>query len=286
MPNDDGNLLLTDEERAELLAREPNAEPFILPLLSAREFINGQNRWCIWLKNIPPTRWRNLPAIMERVQAVRAFREKSPRPATNKLADVPYLFGEIRQPQSNYVLVPRHSSENRRYVPMAFFTQNNIVADSCSAVPNATLYHFGVMTSQMHMAWMRQVCGRLESRYRYSNNLVYNNFPFPQNASDKQREKVERAAQSVLDARAQFPEATLADLYDPDAMPPEILKAHRDLDSAVDACYGARKFKTDLERLEFLFDLYRQYTDPLMQLAEKATRKAKRRPAPQKPAAS
>ncbi len=169
---------------------------------------------------------------------------------------------------------------------MGFFSNDTVASNLCLIIPNATLYHFGVLTSQMHMAWMRQVCGRLESRYRYSKDIVYNNFPFPQNPTDRQREKVERAAQAVLDARAQFPEETLANLYDPRFMPPELLKAHRDLDNAVDACYGARKFKTELERLEFLFDLYRQYTDPLMQLAEKATRKAKRRPAPQKPAAS
>ena len=274
-PAENGHLILTDEERAELLTIEPSAERFIFPLLSAHQFINGENRWCIWLKNVPPSEWRNLPAVMERVQAVRAFREKSKKAATVRLAEMPYLFAEIRQPESNYVLVPRHSSENRRYVPMAFFSSDYIVSDSCAAVPDATLYHFGVMTSQIHMAWMRQLCGRIKSDYRYSNTLVYNNFPFPLNTTDKQRGKVEQTAQAVLDARAQFPEATLADLYDPDAMPQELLKAHRELDSAVEACYG-RKFKTDLERLEFLFDFYRQYTDPLTQLAEKETRRAKR----------
>jgi hypothetical protein len=214
---------------------------------------------------------------MKRVQAVRAFRQRSRKPATVRLAETPYLFGEIRQPESNYVLIPLHSSENRKYVPIAFFTKDFIVANSCSAVLNATLYHFGVLTSQMHMAWMRQVCGRLESRYRYSNNLVYNNFPFPAEPSGKQKERVERAAQTVLDAREMYPEATLADLYDPNTMPRDLLDAHRAVDEAVDACYGSRRFKTDLERLEFLFDLYRQYTDPLTQLAEKETRKAKRR---------
>jgi hypothetical protein len=161
---------------------------------------------------------------------------------------------------------------------MAFFPQSYIVADSCASVPNATLYHFGVLTSQMHMAWMRQVCGRLESRYRYSNNLVYNNFPFPSEPTPKQRERVERAAQSILDARLSFPDATLADLYDPNSMPRELLQAHRANDESVEACYGSRRFRSDLERLEFLFDLYRQYTDPLTRIAEKETRKAKRRP--------
>lgn len=277
MPNDDGNLLLSEEERDELLAKEPQARKLILPFISAHEFLHGKNRFCLWLKDINPSEWRSLPDIIKRVQAVRKFRSNSKREATKRLAEFPYLFGELRQPNSDYVLIPRHSSENRRYVPMAFFSKKYIVADSCSAVSNATLYHFGVLTSQMHMAWMRQVCGRLESRYRYSNNLVYNNFPFPKEPSAKQKERVEKAAQSILDARAKFPDATLADLYDPNTMPKELIDAHRANDEAVDACYGSRRFKTDLERLEFLFDLYRQYTDPLTQMAEKETRKAKRK---------
>lgn len=276
-PTDEGHLLLTDEEVSELLAKEPQAEKFIAPFVSAHEFIHGENRWCLWLKDASPSEWRNLPEVMKRVQAVRAFRQRSRKPATVRLAETPYLFGEIRQPESNYVLIPLHSSENRKYVPIAFFTRDFIVANSCSAVLNATLYHFGVLTSQMHMAWMRQICGRIKSDYRYSNNLVYNNFPFPSEPSERQKERVERAAQAVLDIRVRYPEATLADLYDPFAMPKDLLDAHRDLDAAVDSCYGSRRFRTDLERLEFLFDLYRQYTDPLTQLAEKETRRAKRR---------
>lgn len=275
-PVDNGNFFFTNQEKAGFLAREPKAEKFIRKILGAEEFINGIDRYCLWLKGVPPTEWRSLPAVLERVQAVRAFREKSKKAATVKLAEIPYLFAEIRQPASDFLLVPRVSSENRRYVPIGFMPREVVVNDLVSIVPDATLYHFGVMTSQMHNAWMRQVCGRLESRYRYSNNLVYNNFPFPQNTTDRQRERVERTAQAVLDARAQFPEATLADLYDPDAMPQELLKAHRGVDSSVEACYGGKKFKTDLERLEFLFDLYRQYTDPLTQMAERETKRAKR----------
>jgi hypothetical protein len=214
---------------------------------------------------------------MKRVQAVREFRSKSKKAATVRLAEVPYLFAEIRQPQSDFLLVPLVSSENRRYVPLGFYPKTIIVNNLVSVVPNATLYHFGVLTSQMHMAWMRQVCGRLESRYRYSNNLVYNNFPFPAEPSAKLKERVEKAAQAILDTRAEFPTATPADLYDPNAMPKELLIAHRANDEAVQACYGARRFKTDLERLEFLFDLYRQYTDPLTRMAEKEEHKAKRK---------
>jgi hypothetical protein len=276
-PVDDGQLLLTDEERSELLKVEPEANKFILPLLSDKEFIHGKKRWCIWLKNAKPNEWRNLPEIKKRVQAVREFRLKSRKAATVKIAELAYLFGEIRQPNGDFVLIPCHSSEHRLYVPMALFSKDYIFNNSCTAVPNATLYHFGVLTSSMHMAWMRQVCGRLESRYRYSNNLVYNNFPFPAEPSEKQKAKVEKVAQAILDVRAKFPTSTLADLYDPNAMPRELLIAHRANDSAVEACYSKRSFKTDLERLEFLFDLYRQYTDPLTRIAEKEERKAKRK---------
>lgn len=276
-PTDNGYLLFTESERIEFLAKEPEAEKFILPIISAHQFLNGENRFCLWLKDTNPTEWRNLPEVMKRVNAVREFRLKSTKQATVRLADVPYLFAEIRQPNSDYVLIPRHSSENRRYIPMAFFSKDFIVADSCNAVPNASLYLFGVLTSVMHNAWMRQVCGRLESRYRYSNNLVYNNFPFPKTPNAKQIERVEQTANAILDARANFSGATLADLYDANTMPLELVKAHRANDEAVDACYGKTRFKNELERLEFLFDLYRQYTAPLAVIEEKETRKARRK---------
>ncbi len=276
-PTDGGFLLLTDEERNELLLKEPTSNKFILPFVSAHEFLNGKNRWCLWLESSNMMEWKNLSEIMNRVQAVRDFRLKSTKQATVRIAEIPYLFGQIRQPKNDYVLIPRHSSENRRYVPMAFFSKENVIADSCSAVPNASPYHFGVLTSQMHNAWMRQVCGRIKSDYRYSNGLVYNNFPFPKEPTDKQREIVTRKAQGILDARLKFPGATLADLYDPLTMPKELLDAHRANDEAVDACYGKQRFKNELERLEFLFDLYRKYTEPLAIVEEKEIRKSKRR---------
>jgi hypothetical protein len=277
-PVDEGNLFFNSEkELTDFLSKEPKAEKFVRRILGSEEFINGIDRWCLWLKDALPTEWRGLPEVMKRVQAVREFRSKSNKPATVRLAEIPYLFAEIRQPENDYLLIPLTSSENRRYIPIGFMPEKVIVNNLVSVIPNATLHHFGVLTSAMHMAWTRQVCGRLESRFRYSNNLVYNNFPFPSEPSAKQKERVERAAQAVLDARAKFPEATLADLYDPNTMPKELLDAHRAVDEVVDGCYGSRRFKTDLERLEFLFDLYRQYTDPLTQIAEKETRKAKRR---------
>jgi hypothetical protein len=272
MPNDGGNLLFTNEEKEKFLTAEPDAAKFIKPLLSAHEFINGKKRWCLWLKDASPAEMRRLPEIMKRVESVRIYRSESGRAATRKLADYPALFGEIRQPKSNYVLIPRHSSERRRYVPMSYFNPDHIVSDSCIALPGASLYHFGVLTSAMHMAWMRQVCGRLKSDYRYSNNLVYNNFPWPEAPSQMQVERVETAAQRVLDIRAEFADSSLADLYDPDAMPKQLLDAHRALDAAVDLCYRPAALKTELERLIFLFDLYRKYTEPLIRAAARSTK--------------
>jgi hypothetical protein len=272
MPNDGGNLLFTNEEKEEFLTAEPNAAKFIKPLLSAHEFINGEKRWCLWLKDASPAEMRRLPEIMKRVESVRIYRSESGRAATRKLADYPALFGEVRQPQSDYVAIPLHSSEHRKYVPMGFFTKDHILNNSCSAVPNASLYHFGVLTSDMHMTWMRQVCGRLKSDYRYSNNLVYNNFPWPEVPSPMQIERVNKAAQRVLDIRAEFADSTLADLYDPDAMPKQLLDSHRALDTAVDLCYRPVAFKTELERLKFLFDLYRKYTEPLIRAAARSTK--------------
>jgi hypothetical protein len=176
------------------------------------------------------------------------------------LAEVPYLFAEIRQPQSEYVMIPMHTSENRKYVPLGFFPAEAILHNSSTAVPDATQYHFGVLSSEMHMAWMRTVCGRLKGDYRYSNNLVYNNYPWPQEPTDAQKKRIEAAAHAVLDARAQYPNSTLADLYDPLTMPKPLLDAHRTLDAAVDACYRKAPFKSELERLEFLFAMYKELT--------------------------
>jgi hypothetical protein len=204
-----------------------------------------------------------MPEIMKRIEKVKENRSQSKREATKKLAKTPYLFGEIRQPDSDYLLIPGVSSELREYVPIGFMNKEVVASNLAYTVSNATLYHFGILTSQMHMAWMRAVCGRLEGRYRYSNNIVYNNFPWAMNVSEKQKERVEKSAQAVLDARKEYPDSSLADLYDPSAMPKNLVDAHRALDKAVDLCYRAESFKTELERLEFLFALYRQYTEPM-----------------------
>ncbi len=258
MPNDTGQFLFEDAvEKDAFIVQEPGAEKFILPLISAKEYLQGGRRYCLWLKDASPDELRALPLVMRRIETIRMMRAASPRAATRALAETPYLFGEDRQPSTDYILIPRVSSERRRYVPMGFFGPENIAGDTCIVIPNATLYHLGVLQSEMHMTWMRAVAGRLKSDYRYSNELVYNNFPWPE-ASDEQKKVVEVAVQAVLDVRATHPGATLADLYDPLAMPADLLSAHHTLDRAVDTCYGKRSFKSEAERLEFLFEKYQE----------------------------
>ena len=273
MPNDDGNFLFTDAEKTAFLADEPQSAPFFRQFLSAHEYFNGEDRWCLWLQNAEPALVRGCPKVQERIEAVRVYRSASSREATKRLAQTPALFGEIRAPQSRFVLIPRHSSENRNYIPFSYFEPVAIPADSCIFLEDATLFHFGVLSSSMHMAWVKQVCGRLESRYRYSSKLVYNNFPWP-NPTPAQITRVEEAAQAVLDARApHLPPrgmSTLADLYDPNTMPPELHRAHAELDRAVERCYRADRFTSDRERVEFLFRLYEQLTAPLLPATPRA----------------
>jgi hypothetical protein len=262
MPNDEQHLLLSDSEKDDLLQNYPNAQPLVRPLLSSREYLNGETKWCLWLVNQPPALIRSIPPIRDRVAAVQKYRSGSDRVATKKLAAYPSLFGEIRQPKKHYILVPRHSSETRPYIPTGFFSPHYIVHDSCLCIPSATTYEFGILTSLMHMAWLRTVCGRIKSDFRYSNKLVYNNFPWPK-PTGPQRTAVEKAAQAVINAKEQFPDSTLADLYDPISMPPALVKAHDALDRAVDRCYKPQGFQCDRERVEHLFKLYEQLVAPL-----------------------
>lgn len=264
MPNDGGNLIIEENEYSAFLQKEPEAERYIRPFLGAEEFINNKKRYCLWLLNAEPQHLKKCPLIVERIQKVREHRESSSREATRKLAQTPSLFGEIRQPDSgNYLLVPRVSSERRRYIPIGFLDSSVIASDSTLIVPHATLYEFGVLTSQMHMAWMRTVCGRLKSDYRYSAQIVYNNFPWP-DVSEAQKAAIMQKAQAVLDARAQFPDSSLADLYDPNTMPPVLTKAHAALDSAVDKLYRKAAFSDDAARTAFLFELYLKKTEGLL----------------------
>ncbi|ABB43759.1 conserved hypothetical protein [Sulfurimonas denitrificans DSM 1251] len=270
MPNDGGNLLFDDKEKEEFLALEPKAELYMKPLISAKEYLNGKTRWCLWLKDCPPNELKSMPKVIERVENIRKLRNESSREATQKLAKFPALFGEDRQPESDYIFIPRVSSENRDYIPMEFFTKDFICGDTGLAVPNATLFHFGILTSKMHMDWVRYVAGRLKSDYRYSNEIVYNNFPFPLEINDKQKDQIEQLAQNILDIRAEFVGSSLADLYNPLTMPPKLLKAHETLDRAVDKLYSKTLFKTDTERVAHLFELNKQLTSLIVENEKKA----------------
>ena len=276
MANDGGHLLLYENEYQEIILQEPGAQKYIRPFLGSRNIMNGEKRWCLWLVDASPFDIRGIKVINERVEMVKMSRLDSKRQTTRKLAKTPYLFGEIRQPETDYLLIPGVSSERRQYIPIGFLDKNTIASNLAYIVPNANLYDFGVLTSMMHMAWTRQVCGRLKGDYRYSNNIVYNNFPWPEKPNAAKIKRVEEAAQKVLDCRAKFPKSTLADLYDPISMPKMLVDAHRELDTAVDACYRSKAFTSELERLEFLFELYKKYTEPLINNLEGGSNKGRK----------
>lgn len=257
-PTDGGNLLLTQEERDELLCREPDAAPYIKPFSMGAEYINGIPRYCIWLDGVDPAVLTKLPLVRTRVQAVREFRFTSKKAATQKKAATPWLFDEVRPPKGkSYIAVPKVSSGRRKYVPMGFVTNEMIPGDMLFSVSNAGLYEFGILESQFHNAWMRQVAGRLKSDYRYTNTIVYNNFVWP-DASTEQHGYIESCAQEVLDARAEHPDATLADMYNPDNefLFPDLMKAHAELDAAVESAYGVDFNGDENGIVAHLFNLY------------------------------
>ena len=261
-PIDNGEYLFTPKEKAEFLDSEPQAEPYFRRWIGSVEFLNGIERWCLWLGDCSPDLLQDLPQSMKRISAVRTFRLASKSPSTRKLADKPTRFHVENMPASRYLVVPEVSSERRSYIPIGFVEPATLSSNLLKQVPDATLFHFCTISSLMHMSWVRAVCGRLKSDYRYSSGIVYNNFPWPE-PTETQRESVERAAQFVLDARAVHPQATLADLYDPLSMPPNLVKAHQVLDRAVDAAYGKKDFKNEAERVAFLFERYQALTAPL-----------------------
>ena len=249
MPNDNGYLSdYDDEKKNNIVNKYPEAEKLFRQFLGATEFLHSKHRWCIWLQNVSPSSYNKIPPIREAVEMVKKMREESKREATRKLAETPMLFGEIRQPDSEYLIIPRHSSEKRNYIPIGYETPDVICGDSNLMLPNATLFEFGVMTSNVHMAWMSAVCGRIKSDYRYSVNVVYNNFPWiiP---DEKQRQMIEKTAKAILEARRLFPTDSLSDLYDPVAMPPELKKAHINNDRAVMILYGMIKNEGGKDRL-------------------------------------
>ena len=272
---DEAGLILTPENRAALLAECPALAPFIRRLFGGDEFLNNTERWCLWLVDAPPGLLEKSPLLKARIKGVEAFRRQSDRPQTQALALTPTLFGEIRQPTTRYLFLPKVSAHTRRYLPIGFLSPKHIASGSALVIPEATLFHFGILSSAMHNAWMRCVAGRMKSDYQYSNNIVYNNFPWPVNVSDKDRTAVEAAAQAVLDARKEFPKATLADLYRPLDMKAALVKAHTALDRAVDRCYRKEPFPGDRARVEHLFALYEQLTAPLIAAATPRSRRRK-----------
>ena len=256
-PTDNGNLIIEADEYDKFLAKEPNANKFIRPFVGAQEFLNNKRRWCLWLVGASPTELKALPEVRKRVEAIKEFRLKSKKEATRKKADTPTLFDERRTSNTDFIIVPSHSSENRRYIPMGFLPKEVVATNATLIIPNATLYHFGILESNVHMAWMRAVCGRLKSDYRYSKDIVYNNFPWPSPTAE-QLAKIEQSAQAILDARALYPDSSLADLYDPTLMPKELLQAHHQNDRAVMAAYG---FANKMTESECVAELFKKYSE-------------------------
>ena len=258
-PIDDSNFILTEEEKNELLQKEPQAEPFIRPFMMGKDFIDRKPRYCLWLMGANPTLLRQCSLVVERVKKVKEFRLQSNRTSTLKAAETPTLFGAPFECKSSYIALPKVSSENRRYIPMDYLSPDIIPGDKLFCMQGASLFHFGVLTSNVHNAWMRATCGRLEMRYSYSNTIVYNNFPWP-NPTPEQKARIEQTAQAILDARAKYPDSSLADLYDEVTMPPELRKAHQENDRAVMAAYGFSTKMTESECVAELFKMYQELT--------------------------
>ena len=261
IPVDGGNLIIEEADYEAFIKKEPQAKIYIKQLVGSEEFINNKKRYCLWLLGANPADLKKCPLIMERIQKVKEMRLASTKEATRKFADFPTRFMELRQPETNYLLIPRVSSEQRRYIPIGYMSKDVISTDANMVLPNASIYHFGILTSNVHNAWMRVVAGRLKSDYRYSNTIVYNNFPWP-NPSEEQKKKIEQTAQAILDARAKYPESSLADLYDETVMPPELRQAHRANDLAVCQAYGFSQdiIKSESKCVAELFKMYEKLT--------------------------
>ena len=293
-PSDGGHLILDSDEKAELLGTEPQAAEYIKPFVGSQEFLNGGDRWCLWLEGASPSVLKQLPSVLERLQKVRKFRLKSTAEPTRRAASTPGRFFFVAQPASEYLAIPEVSSERRTYVPIGYLSPDVIASNKLYIIEKPNLYVMGLLQSSMHAVWMRTVGGRLESRIQYSGTMVYNTFPWPFDAAQdsesnplpvpvqQARAAIESAAQGVLDARAQFAGSSLADLYDPLTMPPALLKAHQRLDAAVDKAYqlagGPKSYQNDAERVAFLFTLYQRITS-LLPAAQAPRRTARRKPA-------
>ncbi len=264
LPIDGGNYLFDKDEMEDFVKTEPESAKYFHPWYGSVEFLHQKPRYCLWLGNCSPAELHRMPHCMQRVENVRNIRQASNRAATRKLADIPTRFSTENMPKSNFIIVPKVSSEKRRYVPMGFMSPNVMASDLVFLIPDATLYHFGILESNVHMAWMRAVCGRMKSDYRYSKDVVYNNFPWPE-PTESQRAKIEQTAQAILDARALYPDSSLADLYDEIVMPPELRKAHQANDRAVMEAYGwkASSQFTESKCVAELFKLYQALTQKI-----------------------
>ncbi len=257
MPRDGGGFILTEEERQELIKNEPLAEKWIHPYIGAVEFLQNKTRYCLWLVGANPGEISKCPTVKKRVEGVREFRLASKAAGTRKFAKTPTLFCQIAQPNTDYIMFPKTSSGKRNYIPLGFQTKDVIASDLVFLIPNASIYHFGILMSNIHNAWMRTVCGRLKSDYRYSKDIVYNNFPWP-NPTDDQKKNIENTAQGILDARNAYPNESLSVLYDPSTMPPELTKAHEANDRAVRKAYGFDSNITEPEIVAELMNMYQK----------------------------
>lgn len=259
-PIDGGFYLFTEPEMREFITKEPKAEQYFRLFYGAEEFIKNKKRFCLWLGDCSPAELRAMPLCYERVQLVREYRLKSPSAGTRKLADTPTRFHVENMPKGHYIVIPQVSSEKRRYIPMGYMDDGVLCSDKVRIMPEGNLYHFGILESNVHMAWMRTICCRLETRYSYTINDVYNNFPWP-TPTEEQKAKIEHTAQAILDARAKYPDCSLADLYDEVTMPPELRKAHQENDRAVMAAYGFKPGQTtESECVAELFKMYQTLT--------------------------
>jgi hypothetical protein len=274
-PIDGGWLILDEDERNNAILKEPYISKYMRRYFGSEEFINGRIRYCLWFDHFEPSEVRKSKFLISRIANVRKFRLESERKDTNKLADNPTQFAFISHEENEYIIIPSVSSEKRRYIPIGFMKSDEIASNLCLIVPKASLFHFGILTSLMHMAWIKIVCGRLKSDFRYSNSIVYNNFPWPENPTEKQMATIEEKAQKVLDVRLSFQNNTLGDLYEIDNMPPALIKAHNELDKAVDLAYRSVAFTTEANRMVYLFELYEKYTADLF-----TTQKPKKKKTP------
>ena len=260
MARDGGHLIMNEQEYQEYIAKEPQGIEFIHPYMMGREFINNIPRYCFWLLGANPAIIKKCPLLMKRIEGVRQARLESPAIETQKLAETPSLFAQLNQPKGNFLAFPKVSSEKRKYIPIGFLSENVIVGDKLYVVENVGLYHFGILTSNVHNAWMRLVAGRMKSDYSYSNTIVYNSFPWP-TPTEEQKTKIEQTAQEILDARALYPDSSLADLYDELTMPVELRRAHQHNDKAVMQAYGFwGKLNSESECVAELMKMYQKLT--------------------------